>query len=456
MDSNDLRLEIRNTKVLGARRTLPSVFDNELQAAYNASTLSEVDESVKRAAFRLSRLGVFETVDMQLGVAEGGEPYEVDLTITVREKNWYTASVQANTHTNAKKGEMDLRPEAEGTLTNIFGRAEKITVAAITDSHLDSAGTYMARLLMPHVWNTPLTGTFEAKWEKTDMTRHTSYTELAQGFCASLRAPGSGHTFDYKFIYRDVTPQRHRSVPYAMDASKAVIAEARPSLKSSIGYSYVKDGRDNPFSPERGNLFKGAMEAAGLFGGDVGFCKAELEAQTHHPLVELPYGPLTWSGIASVGAIKAFNQSTTTHIIDRFFMGGPLELRGFQVFGVGPRAPKETVGSNLLTNVPPSAGDALGGDLRYTMSTALSWPVPIPALARHGVRGMSYINAGNITNWNAPVSGLAKDTRVSAGGGILWNFIGMARLEISFSKVLRANSHDKLRAWQFGLGLQFY
>lgn len=43
---------------------------------------------------------------------------------------------------------------------------------------------------------------------------------------------------------------------------------------------------------------------------------------------------------------------------DRFSLGGPLSLRGFQHYGVGPRAPREEGGC--------AEGDALGGDIKYT------------------------------------------------------------------------------------------
>ena len=56
--------------------------------------------------------------------------------------------------------------------------------------------------------------------------------------------------------------------------------------------------------------------------------------------------------------------------IDRFFLGGPTSLRGFQERGVGPRAPIRAV-----SGASPY-GDALGGDVSALASVALQLPLP--------------------------------------------------------------------------------
>ncbi|CAN0454360.1 unnamed protein product, partial [Laminaria digitata] len=57
-------------------------------------------------------------------------------------------------------------------------------------------------------------------------------------------------------------------------------------------------------------------------------------------------------------------RSKHTLFSDRFFLGGPMTLRGFPFYGVGPRAPKEEGGC--------PGGDSLGGDIKYTGQYCLS------------------------------------------------------------------------------------
>ena len=68
--------------------------------------------------------------------------------------------------------------------------------------------------------------------------------------------------------------------------------------------------------------------------------------------------------------------------IDRFFLGGPTSLRGFQERGVGPRAPIRAV-----SGASPY-GDALGGDVSALASVALQLPLPSRRLQ---VRSLLYI-----------------------------------------------------------------
>jgi outer membrane protein insertion porin family len=52
-----------------------------------------------------------------------------------------------------------------------------------------------------------------------------------------------------------VLPRRHPTVPFAHAASLSVVAEARPSVKSSVKYTYTDDRRDHPFVPTGESTF---------------------------------------------------------------------------------------------------------------------------------------------------------------------------------------------------------
>jgi outer membrane protein insertion porin family len=52
-----------------------------------------------------------------------------------------------------------------------------------------------------------------------------------------------------------VLPRRHPTVPFAHAASLSVVAEARPSVKSSVKYTYTDDRRNHPFVPTGESTF---------------------------------------------------------------------------------------------------------------------------------------------------------------------------------------------------------
>jgi outer membrane protein insertion porin family len=142
----------------------------------------------------------------------------------------------------------------------------------------------------------------------------------------------------------------------------------------------------------------------------------------------------------------ATGTGTQTLINDRFFLGGPLSVRGFNVYGVGPR----------------DEGDALGGDLSAAVSAELSFDLPSEVLTTYGVRGHVFANAGNVTSL-AGVLGICPAPslqeldlgyRASAGVGIVAP-TPFGRLELNFSRPLRHTSKDLPQRFQLGLGVNF-
>lgn len=76
-----------------------------------------------------------------------------------------------------------------------------------------------------------------------------------------------------------------------------------------------------------------------------------------------------------LGAIKSYGEddSRPARISDRFFLGGPMSVRGFNHKGIGPRASPMDGGV--------AAGDSLGGDVSYQAGASVGFPFPFPLLA---------------------------------------------------------------------------
>jgi outer membrane protein insertion porin family len=156
----------------------------------------------------------------------------------------------------------------------------------------------------------------------------------------------------------------------------------------------------------------------------------------------------------SAGAIWPLlsRNNQTIKINDKFFLGGPLNIRGFDYHGVGPH----------------SEGAALGGDCYW--ATGLHLYTPLPFLY-HRENLMSYIrlhyfiNAGNVFNIQSIskfsffikiiycffkldstqtfISQLSNATRLSCGLGVVLNLMNVARLELNYTLPLWTQIHDR-------------
>lgn len=162
---------------------------------------------------------------------------------------------------------------------------------------------------------------------------------------------GHSHTLAYHGIWRQITG-------LAEKASPLVRNDAGDSFKSSMVYTWIKDRRNNPLLPTSGYLMKSVAELAG-FGplkGDVAFAKLEVESQAAIP-VPVPFVKRDL-GISLTAGLRggllyplqlANGDGSPTHsrINDRFMLGGPTDVRGFRLAGLGPRDGEDFVGGDV-------------------------------------------------------------------------------------------------------------
>lgn len=140
---------------------------------------------------------------------------------------------------------------------------------------------------------------------------------------------------------------------------------------------------------------------------------------------------------------------SVTCINDRFFIGGPLTLRGYQLYGVGPH----------------SEGNALGANTYWTGGVHLYSPLPF----RPGAGGLGdyfrshlFATAGNIGNFsftdnlNKNFDVLTNDMRYSVGLGLILSIGHLARFELNYCMPFGAQKGDQTSpGLQFGIGVTF-
>ena len=162
-------------------------------------------------------------------------------------------------------------------------------------------------------------------------------------------------------------------------------------------------------------------------------------------------------------------QRKQLHMSDRFFLGGPMSLRGFHLYGAGPRgtAVTPTRQNDMLPMLRSGDlcgvdDDALGGMTRVVGMLGLSAPLPFKFTSSENVRTFIFANYGALlphSMW--PLVPIAKSLslqeaispfRVSIGCGVSYS-LGPARLELTYALPVRMARHDVIKPFQIGIGL---
>jgi outer membrane protein insertion porin family len=377
-----------------------------------------------------------------------------------REGPWYTIK----TGTEAGSAEGSVYGSAQ--FRNLFGGAESLNLHA-------SRGT-RTRSVYQAAFEAPVRGDPDLRVELHGVKSATlkpwaSHEELQSGGGARVKytTPDglNRHEVGYGATWRQITG-------LAAGAAPAVRLAAGDSLKSALSWSWTRDARDNPLLPERGLLLRSAVELAGAgpLRGDVGFARVEAEAQGAVP-VPLPRvaGP---SGVAVNIGLRAgllcplpvgggaAAVARPSILPDRFTLGGPTDVRGFRMAGLGPH----------------EGGDALGGDAYAAGGASLL--VPLPRTGRDvPLRLQAFVNAGRLValggaggggepamgkpgaTWERlkrTVSDLRSELPSTAAGLGLVYAHPMARFELNFSLPLVVRRDEQARKGiQFGIGVTF-
>lgn len=281
--------------------------------------------------------------------------------VTVKEKQRLWGSTQVMREFRTGENKLQLA----GGLRNAFGRGERVEVSS---SFGDSdSRSHSVSFLKPRFWGTRGRLHLSGFRVVNSYALQSSFQEVSRGASVAVSDEKGVHTAGYEAAWRDVAPVA-RSPPDAMTAllhldtgevpasgpaatpSHFVLQQGlSPSLKSALNYTYQLDGRDSPAVPSRGYFFRARSELAGV-GGDARHVKLESDAKYYVPLA-----PAFTLGLAlKAGMVRPWDLAggalrvggpRPPCITDRLFLGGPMSLRGFGTFGVGPREDGDATGA---------------------------------------------------------------------------------------------------------------
>ena len=349
---------------------------------------------------KLNRLDIFQQpistyIDKPDQTDATCSPTDHSVFISVKERSRYTIK------TGTEAGTLEGSAYLNVVLRNLIGGAESLNANASLGTRTRSA--YNA------YYDTPIFSNPDLRWEiggnaSSTLKPWASHEEVLRGGSTRLlwqTSPGHRHEFAYSGFWRQVTA-------LAEKASPTVRTDAGDSFKSSLTHTWSNDTRDIPMLPSRGYLFKTVSELAGVgpLKGDVAFGKFEMDSQAAVP-IPLP-GIKGETGISFTAGLRGgllyplslYGESSPTQstINDRFQLGGPTDVRGFRLSGLGPR----------------DGQDAVGGDVYAAGGASLL--LPLPRVGKDTpLRFQAFINGGRLLALKDARQGEARDQPMSSG-----------------------------------------
>jgi hypothetical protein len=412
--------------------------------------------ATKRPCVRSATIHIGDVLEKQDDANETGAPLR-QLRVVLDESKWYSAKFnvgvrqQGSLFTNENNNGLlqgSVESSASAALYNLSGCLDQTQVSysvagldqslpSYTLKHIRPLYTVLgpfSNLLLQSLGGSLPTLEATAVVQVADLTKTRSYFEHSKSLGA--KADLGWWALDWNYAERDIVPARHANPPFSLQASHEICQQAGPTTKHSVRASCQLNVTDNDATPRQGVQFHSSVEVAGP-PGTVGFVKFASGAAVHVPVTDT----LSAHAALNAGYMRALSfggRSAPPTISDRFFVGGPMQLRGFQASGIGPRSKQQ------------GAADALGGDFYYTATGMLSSNVA------SGVQFFGFGNAGTCLGsfHNVPFRAIVQSTRVSVGAGVALSLFG-PRIEFTVSQPLRAGPRDIQQPFQFGIGVNF-
>ncbi|BES91824.1 Sorting and assembly machinery [Nesidiocoris tenuis] len=425
----NLKAKARVDKVSfnGIKRTKSPLLNYAISPLFSAKSFEEVIKTTHEVRTHLNRLGIFKKIAIDIETSKGPEssPYGYEVTFHVHEVD--LMSVALSTQLANNEALLSVR----GSLTNVLGKAEGLR----GEYSYGTLKTNNMALIMSKPFLTKLEPVGSASIFRNDSDWPVSgyrlrdtgmMLDLALSVTSQMR-----HNLQYEVDWRQLYP----SSKYA---AFEVREDAGHKLKSALRHILTLDRRDNPIFPVSGTMLKTTVEYSGL-GGNINFLKGDLAMQWNVPLIK----DVILQAGCNVGHMYKWDESHT--VADNFFLGGPLDIRGFNFRSLGPQ----------------NDGNFVGGSTYYAASLHIFSPLPFrPGEGGFGdyFRSHLWINAGNCGDFTSDKGGdnHLETIRVAAGIGIAFKLGNVARTEINYCFPLKFLSGDgKVSGIQFGVGMNF-
>ncbi|VDL81684.1 unnamed protein product [Nippostrongylus brasiliensis] len=378
----------------GVRITKNEALVKEVSELYRSSTLDELVHNSHLAAKHLQEVGLMESAVPLIDVANSNNGYVVNFV--VKEPKAFSLGLKAGISTN---GDADMSLNAG-----------KQSVGGMGES-INSSYTYTVK--GDHSFNLSFAKPFLG-WQKysnvtASLFRSICYLPWNHSNCEENAIIfGYNGQISKNILHQIKFNTLWRTLRATDDAAFPVREHAGHTTKFSIENAVGFDSRDRPILASKGLLARLTQEYAGPF-GDSSFIRHQLDLQAAAPL---PFGFIL-SASAQLKNVKGLGDREI-HVLDRVYLGGQQDLRGFGLNTLGVR----------------SENSCLGGGAAACGVVHLYRPLfPPQMLFAH-----AFASTGSV----APVRSrnvwrdLQDTQRVSIGVGVAFIFRNIFRLEINY------------------------
>jgi outer membrane protein insertion porin family len=392
--------------VVGNTKTFDRIIRRNLSVAdgttYTATGLKQSKEN-------LTRIGYFK--DVKISTAPSDVPKEMDVKVEVEEGPTGTLSGGLGFSSVDK-----IFGVIQVSENNLFGRGWK---ASLNTQFGTNRKVFSLDFRDPYFLNTDFSFLVNAYNTETD---YTDFTRKSQG-----GKVGFGYSF---------TRNISNSLSLRIDRTKIEDLENADSPILKEEFSKGSQRTHRFIDPSRGTAQSATVEyAGGPLGGDSEFVKYFLNGKVYVPVTASTVlsGNILWGQVVStVGG--------TVPLYERFFLGGPYTIRGFE--------------SRTISPVDPNTNEDIGGNKELVLNVEYLFPL----LGEIGFKGVLFFDMGNtwgqgewpwdMKPWNGP------SYRYAAGIGIRW-YSPMGPLRFEWGWNLNPQPGEKKLVMEFTIGTAF-
>ncbi|CAH1786233.1 unnamed protein product [Owenia fusiformis] len=421
---------VQKVHIDGLGRTKNDFVTDEVDELFKAENFEDMIKKCAETKMKLNNLGIFKKISILVDTSKGEKARPDGYEVTFKVEEMRRVGGTLNTHVGTNDGTVSVGAK----LPNIFGRGEKFdaTYTYGTKNTVGYNATFRRPLKINKKWSVS-----SSIYRYSGDFPWSGYSETNTGIDLNFNFKSifGDHALGWDGVWRDLGCINRQT-------AFVVREQCGHTLKSSLKHTVVQDHRDNKILPNHGSYLRITEEFAGL-GGDVQFLKHDMELQLNRSFILDTVLQLCLAG----GVMKGLHGKTMLN--DRFYVGGPLTLRGFNLRGAGPN----------------SDGNSLGAETYLCGGLHMYTPLPFrPGKGGFGelFRTHFFVNAGNAVNVDFNTTAienlqqLVDTVRLTYGMGVVLNLGGVARLELNYCIPVKSQPGDSVNPGvQFGIGVSY-
>ncbi len=418
------KVRIGRIRILGNNRTRDKVIRREMRV-YEGEYFSS--SGLRRSERLVNRLGFFEQGGVVVRTTRGQSDETMDIIVEVKEKSTGTFQVGAGFSTLE-----NFVAQAQISQNNLFGRGQSLSLQATLSSIRSIANVRFADDYFMDSKVRFATNLYRFETSYENFTRTSLGGDITLGYPLNDDWSVAG---TYTLEQVGVESGGYGS----SDATDPLVQLYGDGLTSSVRASVYHDTRNNRLFPSSGlyNTFSVEHAATWLLSENL-FTRYRSKNRFYYDVGFNMVAKLNveWGLITS-------DDPGGVPIYERFFVGGPLSVRGFRRNTLGPDL--DFVSGGLPD--APTTSINIGGTEQAIANFELEYPI----FQRVGIRGVFFFDIGNAFERTDSFDDKVDMLRYAWGFGIRWfSPIGPLRFEWGFP--LEPGVGEESSVFDFSIG----